>query len=46
MGLTRELVSTCGKVSDVDDDDDGTDMPLRHDTNNKKNFLTRYPRVS
>jgi hypothetical protein len=27
MDLTEELVSTCGKVSDVDDgDDDGTDM--------------------
>ena len=33
MGLTKEqeLVSTCGKVSDVDDDDDGTDM-LYYDT--------------
>jgi hypothetical protein len=26
MGITKELASTCGKVSDVDDDDDGTDM--------------------
>jgi hypothetical protein len=45
MGITKELVSTCGKFSDVDDDDDDDGTDMLYDTT-KKTSLTRYPRVS